>query len=83
MMQAIKDWVLIEPEKLVQAKGILIPDSLQEDSGYGTVISAGEKAEVNPGDRVVWDRLYGAGFRFDLDGREVIALHNDDIFGSL
>lgn len=87
-LQPIKDWVLIEPDKQEAVGTIIVPDSFKEDSGYGTVIAVGpglkgEPIELRPGDRVTWDKLYGAGFRFDYEGREIIALHYKDIFGTV
>lgn len=81
-MKPINDYVIIEPEKQTSTQGgIIIPDVYTEDSGRGTVLLTSDKVEeLKPGDRVMWDKFYGAGFRFDFEGREIIALHEKDVW---
>ena len=82
-MRPINDFVIISPDKIERAGSIFVPDNFQEDSGIGQVLYSSDKCTVQPGDRVMWDRLYGAGFRFDHEGREILALHESDIFATL
>ena len=67
-MRVLHDWVYIRRDK--QKQGLIILDD--DDTGTGEVEFTGPGTKSNPmtvkpGDRVQWDRLYGAGLRSPVD----------------
>lgn len=73
----------------VTAGGLIIPDTAQEKTQYGTVVSVGEgklSAEgslrpltVKGGDKVLFGKY--AGTEIKLDGKEFLILREDELLG--
>jgi len=83
-VKPLGDRVLIKLEKneAKSAGGIIIPDTAQEKTQQGTVVSTGpgtekEKITVNAGDRVMYDKY--AGTQIKIGGEEHLILKMADI----
>ena len=71
------------------AGGIIIPDSAQEKPSEGEVVSVGEGARDDDGDRIPLDVkagdriLFGkwSGTEITLDGEELLIMKESDIMG--
>jgi chaperonin GroES len=75
-LQPINDKILVErqPEENKTAGGILLPDSAQKQSQWGTVLSVGSKVEVvSKGDMVFCGKYVGT----DVDGVQFIIREED------
>jgi chaperonin GroES len=83
-IKPLSDRVLIKIEKAEtkSAGGIIIPDTAQEKTQTGTVVSVGpgtekEKVTVSPGQKVMYDKY--AGSQLKLDGVEHLIVKMADI----
>ncbi|XUU61722.1 co-chaperone GroES [Erythrobacter sp. HA6-11] len=73
------------------AGGIIIPDSAQEKPSEGEIVSVGEGARDNSGDRVALDVkagdrvLFGkwSGTEVKIDGEDLLIMKESDIMGVL
>lgn len=73
------------------AGGIIIPDTAQEKTQYGTVIAAGEgkstsdgslrPLKVKEGDKVIFGKFSGTEVK--LSGEEYLILREEEILGKL
>ena len=71
------------------AGGIIIPDSAQEKPSEGEIVSVGEGARDDDGDRIPLDVkagdriLFGkwSGTEITLDGEELLIMKESDILG--
>ena len=71
---------VIEPE-VQTTSGILLPTSAQKRPTQGDIVSAGAKADVSSGDRVVYSKY--AGTEVEVQGATHIILKEDDVIGVL
>ena len=90
-IRPLHDRVLVEPLTAEEktAGGIIIPDSAQEKPSEGEIVSVGEGArdeagnritlDVNAGDRVLFGKWSGTEVK--LDGEELIIMKESDILG--
>jgi len=74
--------VKLEKNEAKTAGGIIIPDTAQEKTQQGTVVSVGpgtekEKITVKNGDKVMYDKY--AGTQVKVDGEEHLILRIADI----
>jgi chaperonin GroES len=83
-VKPLADRVMVKLEKNESktAGGIIIPDTAQEKTQTGTVVSAGpgtekEKITVSPGQKVMYDKY--AGTQVKIDGVEHLILKMSDI----
>ena len=83
-VRPLADRVMVKLEKneAKTAGGIIIPDTAQEKTQQGTVISVGPGTEkevitVKAGDRVMYDKY--AGTQIKIDGEEHLILKMADI----
>ena len=84
---AVLDNVFVKEDKQVRKIGVLdIPDTVDSDFTFGTVVSVGEGSFDNgnyipncvvPGDEVVFPKTCGASINFN--GEELIMVTNKDI----
>ena len=87
----LHDLVVIEPHKTpeVSEGGVILPDVARHKSQHGTVKAVGPGLQteegdfvamvVQEGDEVVFPRWSGS--EIELDGEEVLILHESDILG--
>jgi chaperonin GroES len=88
----LSDRVAVRPDPVDETteSGLIIPDSAQEKPQRGTVIAVGPgriengsriEMSVREGDAV----LYGpyAGTEITMNGKDVLILHEDDLFGRI
>jgi chaperonin GroES len=71
---------VVEPE-VQTTSGILLPTSAQKRPTQGDIVSAGTKADVSSGDRVVYSKY--AGTEVEVQGAAHIILKEDDVIGVL
>jgi chaperonin GroES len=83
-VKPLADRVLVKLEKneAKPAGGIIIPDTAQEKTQQGLVVSTGpgtekEKITVKSGDRIMYDKY--AGTQVKIDGEEHLILKMSDI----
>jgi len=83
-VKPLADRVLVKLEKneAKTAGGIIIPDTAQEKTQQGIVVSTGpgtekEKITVKSGDRIMYDKY--AGTQIKVDGEEHLILKMADI----
>ncbi len=87
----LHDLVVIEPHRTPETteSGIVLPEIARHKSQHGTILAVGpglvtEEGDFVPmvvqeGDEVVFPRWSGS--EIDLDGEEVIIIHESDILG--
>lgn len=71
------------------ASGIIIPDSAQEKTYWGTVVSTGngrvdstgnlKPLTVKPGDKVIFGKYTGTEFKYE--DQELLILREDEVLG--
>lgn len=83
-VKPLGDRVLVKLEKneAKTAGGIIIPDTAQEKTQTGTVVSVGTGTEKDPitvkaGDKVMYDKY--AGTQIKIDGEEHLVVKMSDI----
>jgi chaperonin GroES len=83
-VKPLADRVMVKLEKTESksAGGIIIPDTAQEKTQQGTVVSVGEGTEkvkitVSPGQKVMYDKY--AGTQVKIEGEEYLILKMADI----
>ena len=86
--QALENWVFVEEEKQVRSYGVFeIPEGLDADYTFGTVVSAGEGTYENGifignplhvGDYIVFPRTAGSKINF-VEGMELISVRACDV----
>jgi chaperonin GroES len=83
-VKPLADRVLVKLEKneAKTAGGIIIPDTAQEKTQQGLVVSTGpgtekEKNTIKSGDRIMYDKY--AGTQIKIDGEEHLILKMADI----
>jgi chaperonin GroES len=91
--QPLQDRVLVErtPNEDTTKGGLIIPDTAQEKPLQGLVVAVGpgkrtETGSIVPttvqaGDRILFGKW--AGIEITLDGKELVVLKEDEIFGIL
>ncbi len=92
-IRPLYDRVLVKrlENEQMSAGGIIIPDTAQEKTQYGTVVAAGEgkllndgtvrALRVNQGDRVIFGKFSGTEVK--LAGDEFLILREEEILGKL
>lgn len=84
-MKPVNNRVILKPKPRETTKsGIIIPDSVVEDSVQGIVVAVGENTDglvasnqISPGDTVVYTK--NSAIQFTHDGQELLILRMDDI----
>lgn len=81
-IKPLADRVLVKTDKLEAktASGIIIPDTAQEKTQKGIVVSIGddkEKIKVTPGQKVMYDKY--AGTPIKIDGEDHLIVKAADI----
>lgn len=88
-LQPIKNLVLVErcPMDNKTAGGIILPDSPQQQSQYGTVMAIGSKVEViTPGDTVFYGKYAGTNIddvQLILREEDILAFVKKDVVDTL
>jgi chaperonin GroES len=92
-IKPLHDRVLVKrlENEQMSAGGIIIPDTAQEKTQYGTVVSIGEgktlndgtvkKLNVKEGDRIIFGKFSGTEVK--LTGKEFLILREDEILGRI
>jgi chaperonin GroES len=81
-VKPLADRVIVKLEKseTKSAGGIIIPDTAQEKTQQGVVISVGDDKDVikvNPGQKILYDKY--AGTQIKIDGEDHLILKMQDI----
>lgn len=78
--------IVVQGRKVTERKGILLPDSVQEDSPLGEVIAIGPGVQqIDVGDHVLipsdaYFRIMRSGkFDMEVDGKPALVLKEDQI----
>ena len=77
-MKALADTVLVRPESTEKERksGLVIPDAAEERPTQGVVVSAGEKAPVKEGDRVLFSKYAGQDLTFEEEHLIILKAHD-------
>lgn len=86
-LRAVEGWVIVEPVKESKKNGVLLPYE-REETALSTVVAVGLQRDergrqftplINPGDKVIHEPYVGQ--EFDFEGRELLALPYEDVYG--
>ncbi len=64
-----------------KAGGIIVPDSVKEDTEQGIVVAAGPESTLQGGDRVLFSRHTVEAFK--LDGKLLLITHERELIAKL